>query len=164
MKKDSRISGFRCKIGTVSGGSLLPFLWCPTYCTSIALFSVSRQQHLIKITFRVGGWSRVRIFMQWSRLPVFFHNNKRICFLLHQHLKYFQNDLVLIFPRSHGGHLFLAIWLFLKSNFGRLAILKLHRYPVLRSRNYLFSASTLDIFSAPAPAPAAAIYWHLKLF
>ena len=41
----------------------------------------------------------------------------------------------------------------------------LHRFlnllgPVLRSRNYLFSAPALTIISAPATA----IYWHLKLF
>ena len=39
---------------------------------------------------------------------------------------------------------------------------------VLRSRNYLFSARatapTLSIISAPASAPATAIYCHLKLF
>ena len=37
---------------------------------------------------------------------------------------------------------------------------------VLRSWNYLFSAPTLTIISAPAPAlaPGSAIYWHLKLF
>ena len=40
------------------------------------------------------------------------------------------------------------------------------QFPVLRSRNYLFSAPapTLTIISAPAPAPATAIYWHFKLF
>ena len=38
--------------------------------------------------------------------------------------------------------------------------------PVLRSRNYLFSAPApnLTIISDPAPAPTTAIYWHLKLF
>ena len=36
--------------------------------------------------------------------------------------------------------------------------------PLLRSQNYLFSASTLSIISALAPAPATAIYCHLKLF
>ena len=33
---------------------------------------------------------------------------------------------------------------------------------LLRSRNYLFSAPTLTIILAPAPAKA--IYWHFKLF
>ena len=37
---------------------------------------------------------------------------------------------------------------------------------MLRSRNYLFSASAppRSIISAPAPAPATAKYYHLKLF
>ena len=38
--------------------------------------------------------------------------------------------------------------------------------PVLRSRHYLYSAPALhvSIISAPAPAPATAIYCHLKLY
>ena len=34
----------------------------------------------------------------------------------------------------------------------------------LRSQNYLFSAPALTFISAPATAPATAIYWHFKLF
>ena len=33
---------------------------------------------------------------------------------------------------------------------------------VLRSRNYLFSAPALTFAIISAPAPATAIYWHLK--
>ena len=39
-----------------------------------------------------------------------------------------------------------------------------HSCTVLRSLNYLFLAPTLSIISPPAPAPATAIYCHLKLF
>ena len=35
---------------------------------------------------------------------------------------------------------------------------------VLRSRNYLFSAPAPTLTIISAPAPATAIYWHLKLF
>ena len=67
-------------------------------------------------------------------------------------------------------------WLVNKKKLQRIVILTSPRNlvfllclkPVLRSRNYLFSAlaPTLAIISAPAPAPApgTAIYWHLKLF
>ena len=50
-------------------------------------------------------------------------------------------------------------------NYKRALVMKRYECQVvLRSQNYLFSAPTLTMISAPAPAPATAIYWHLKLF